>query len=278
MADTKYEPCPFCGGTNVSVCERDHLHFVMCGNCTAEGPAMEGVGSEGHAVKEWNRRSSSSVSEKEITTYTVDGVAMSPLEYIDYLHGKLATKAAAPTAAATHALIADLAKFGGTGGMKAVNELVRRAQEILAAPTSGRESATPAPTDLSKRLREFVEQNLTPYPRDILAAADEIERYYGGMMAWKKTAEKKDADWNAERMARVNDRCAARAEAGRESAAPAAPVREGDREQDVNLRHAVYSALGGFTIEDGTVAMHHAAVDAVMTAIDASTHNGASHD
>ncbi len=65
MADTKYEPCPFCGGMNVSVCERDHLHFVMCGNCTAEGPAMDGVSSEGHAVKEWNRRSSSSVSEGE---------------------------------------------------------------------------------------------------------------------------------------------------------------------------------------------------------------------
>lgn len=50
------EACPFCGSREASVCERDNLHFVMCDNCTAEGPAMEGVQSRLDAAKEWNRR------------------------------------------------------------------------------------------------------------------------------------------------------------------------------------------------------------------------------
>lgn len=64
-------------------------------------------------------------------------------------------------------------------------------------------------TDLSHRLRETADQQ--PGWRPLLtAAADEIERYYGGMLAWKQTAEKKDRDWNDERMGRMNDRIAAR--------------------------------------------------------------------
>jgi Lar family restriction alleviation protein len=56
IAAAELKPCPFCGGREASVCERDHLHFVMCDNCTAEGPAIEGVQSRIDAAKEWNRR------------------------------------------------------------------------------------------------------------------------------------------------------------------------------------------------------------------------------
>jgi hypothetical protein len=74
------------------------------------------------------------------------------------------------------------------------------------------------PTDLSKRLRQIASEDTSPYfctnvPKDDLrAAADEIDRYYGGMLAWKQTAEKKDRDWNEARMARENDRVAVRAQ------------------------------------------------------------------
>lgn len=73
-------------------------------------------------------------------------------------------------------------------------------------------------TDLSNRLRETADQQPGWKPL-LTAAADEIERYYGGMMAWKQTAEKKDRDWQAERMERVNERCAERAQ---QAAAPGA--------------------------------------------------------
>jgi hypothetical protein len=74
-----------------------------------------------------------------------------------------------------------------------------------AAPVQTRE------TDLSKRLRAKAGQPFGPEDFVLLTqAAEEIERYYGGMLAWKKTAEKKDRDWNAERMGRIDDRIAAR--------------------------------------------------------------------
>lgn len=46
-------------------------------------------------------------------------------------------------------------------------------------------------TDLSKRLRDFsYDPSLAPRYADIMiAAADEIERYYTGMLNWKATAE-----------------------------------------------------------------------------------------
>lgn len=69
-----------------------------------------------------------------------------------------------------------------------------------------------APTDISKRLREYASNpgySHNDYADTMRAAAEEIERYYGGMLAWKQTAEKKDRDWNAERMGRVNDRISA---------------------------------------------------------------------
>ena len=52
------------------------------------------------------------------------------------------------------------------------------------------------PTDISQRLREYAGNSgysHNDYADTMRAAADEIERYYGGMMNWKKTAEAKDA-------------------------------------------------------------------------------------
>jgi hypothetical protein len=75
-----------------------------------------------------------------------------------------------------------------------------------------------AETDLSKRLRAIaaaVKPNdpALVTPKCLTDAADEIDRYYNGMRAWKQTAEKKDRDWNAERMGRIDDRIAAKSAA-----------------------------------------------------------------
>lgn len=67
---------------------------------------------------------------------------------------------------------------------------VRRLDGLSAVPVQAQEPRKP--TDLSNRLRSYIDQNLMPYPSDVLAAADEIERYYGGMMNWKAAAEAKD--------------------------------------------------------------------------------------
>lgn len=91
--------------------------------------------------------------------------------------------------------------------------------EKAAAPVQAQEPRKP--TDISQRLREYAGNNgysHNDYADTMRAAADEIERYHGGMMAWKQTAEKKDADWNAERMARVDERIANR------NSAPGQPV------------------------------------------------------
>lgn len=48
-------------------------------------------------------------------------------------------------------------------------------------------------------------------PAVVLDLIARIEHEREVAASWKRTAEKKDADWNAERMARVNERCAARA-------------------------------------------------------------------
>lgn len=90
-----------------------------------------------------------------------------------------------------------------------------------------------APTDLSKQLRDITKDAgtgvyLSVRPQMLNAAAEEIERYYGGMMAWKKTAEKKDRDWNEARMALENDCLAGRpahpAMPAPQQAAPSASV------------------------------------------------------
>lgn len=69
------------------------------------------------------------------------------------------------------------------------------------------------PTDLSKQLREYAADSgysHNDYADTMLAAASEIERYYGGMMAWKKTAEAKDRKLSQEIENRISERCAAR--------------------------------------------------------------------
>jgi hypothetical protein len=101
-------------------------------------------------------------------------------------------------------------------GWDTIKRIYDMAVEHLAAPSApavaqqAPAQAERAPTDLSHRLRETADQQPGWKPL-LTAAADEIERYYGGMMAWKRTAEKKDRDWSEARMARENERCAARA-------------------------------------------------------------------
>jgi hypothetical protein len=66
-------------------------------------------------------------------------------------------------------------------------------------------------TDISKQLREYAGNNgysHNDYADTMRAAADEIDRYYGGMMNWKRTAEAK----------------------GREEVAPADAVRDARNE------------------------------------------------
>jgi hypothetical protein len=70
-------------------------------------------------------------------------------------------------------------------------------------------------TDLAQRLRAIGEAGQLVDHKTLIQAADEIDRYYTGMLAWKQTAEKKDRDWNAERMGRVNDRIAGQSQATR---------------------------------------------------------------
>jgi hypothetical protein len=124
--------------------------------------------------------------------------------------------------------------------------IIAHIESLIAARVAG---AQAAPTDLSKRLRAYAEgsprfqQTLLP-TRDLLAACDEIDRYYGGMMAWKQTAEKKDRDWYAERMDRINDRIAFR-----NSEAQAAPdaVRDGLEALLIERRIAITPEYeGGF--------------------------------
>jgi hypothetical protein len=86
-----------------------------------------------------------------------------------------------------------------------VRALARRA--AADAPAADEHEA-----EISRELLEVARGTDDEYLRGLLErAASEATRFYGGMMAWKKTAQKKDADWNAERMGRIDDRCAARA-------------------------------------------------------------------
>jgi len=71
---------------------------------------------------------------------------------------------------------------------------------VAAAPTTAVKPVAEmpsdtAPTDLSKRLREAATAEVSyADARLLIGAAEEIERYYGGMMAWKRTAESKDRE------------------------------------------------------------------------------------
>lgn len=57
------------------------------------------------------------------------------------------------------------------------------------------DKAESRPTDISQRLRDLAEHLVVPGPEGKLMrdAADEIERYHGGMLNWKRTAESQAA-------------------------------------------------------------------------------------
>lgn len=117
----------------------------------------------------------------------------------------------------THHNALDDARAQAEAAVVALQRLqdVHGQQTVASAPGA-------APTDMSRRLREAATAEVSyADARLLIGAAEEIERYYGGMMAWKKTAEKKDADWNAERMGRVNDRIEARSAAADEGGSDA---------------------------------------------------------
>ncbi len=67
-------------------------------------------------------------------------------------------------------------------------------------------------TDLAKNLRQMVktEPMQSLHAKAMTDAADEIERYFCGMMAWKQTAETKDRKLSEELTKRVDERVAKR--------------------------------------------------------------------
>lgn len=73
---------------------------------------------------------------------------------------------------------------------------VVKERDDLRAAFASRNPEVAKPTDISQRLREYASNpgySHSDYADTMRAAAEEIERYYGGMLAWKKTAEAKDA-------------------------------------------------------------------------------------
>lgn len=83
--------------------------------------------------------------------------------------------------------------------LPAVRHVLIEHPPTLATPTPAPAAQGESPTrqtDLSKKLRLLYEALGHPHNvfdrRHLLQAADEIERYYGGMLAWKHTAEAKD--------------------------------------------------------------------------------------
>ncbi len=88
-----------------------------------------------------------------------------------------------------------------------IAELNGRVAELEAA------IAARAPTDISTRLREYAGNpgySHGDYADTMRIAADECERFHGGMVAWKQTAQNKDRKLGEEMTARINDRIAAR--------------------------------------------------------------------
>jgi hypothetical protein len=87
--------------------------------------------------------------------------------------------------------------------------MVAEIADLRATAVAGSE-----PTEISAQLRDFAGNpgySHNDYADVMRRAADECDRFYNGMLAWKKTAHKKDADAQSERMGRVNDRIKSRA-------------------------------------------------------------------
>jgi hypothetical protein len=88
-------------------------------------------------------------------------------------------------------------------------------------------------TEIAKRLRDEAEtirhgmDEIDPHKimRLLKEAADEADRFYNGMVAWKQTAETKDAKLSQEMTDRVNERIAARLAASPDDTKDAARYR-----------------------------------------------------
>lgn len=175
-------------------------------------------------------------------------------------------------------------KYCGMGGVEDyrsfANEIIVIAHPSEpAVPPVGGAAPTDATAEISERLRAAMANCgpgalLEPLRAMILTAADECDRFYGGMMAWKKTAQKKDRDWNEERMARVNERCAQRA---------AAPVSGGELQSEALAQFTEYfvknypadTIIGDPNwhaprVYRAAVAAHDKAIDAITTLLRAA--------
>lgn len=101
---------------------------------------------------------------------------------------------------APNELTVELRRWAGESNSYSACMFRRAADQIELFAARLRSADVNAPTDLSKRLRaiaaesegSWVQVSVTG-PALLIQAADEIDRYYGGMLAWKKCAEAKDA-------------------------------------------------------------------------------------
>ena len=74
-------------------------------------------------------------------------------------------------------------------------KLMLEARDHIFAAASAEGQEPRKPTDISQRLREYAGNpgfSHNDYADTMRAAADECERFYGGMVAWKETAQQKD--------------------------------------------------------------------------------------
>jgi hypothetical protein len=162
------------------------------------------LGREGSREGQVIRESLTEIAEKAIAGAVANHGGLSDAEFLSKRLGRVAKLAGVAMPDMTHEQTAEVA---GTILGQIAAALVARPTAVMAGGLSH--------TDLSKRLREWGTTRAVAqhYADAMVAAADEIDRYYTGMVAWKQTAEKKDADWQAERMGRVDDRIANRATA-----------------------------------------------------------------
>lgn len=79
-----------------------------------------------------------------------------------------------------------------------IEQLANQVERLAPIEKAGKPPAADAggpskQTDLSKRLRDAATADVgLAHAKLLIGAADEIERYYGGMLNWKATAEAKD--------------------------------------------------------------------------------------
>lgn len=113
---------------------------------------------------------------------------------------------------------------------------------LYTAPVPAAGVQPTVPTDISARLREYAGNpgySHNDYADTMRIAADECERFYGGMMAWKKTAETKDRKLSEEINARISERVEARLT---EQAAGVMPRPSDDALWDETIRNRDYNA------------------------------------